>query len=63
MAYSSEKYNTHKLAIQAAKKRYYLRNREKILATQKDYDDKHREEIRERHKKYRHNRGRMIPLD
>lgn len=45
-----ERMNAHR----EAQKRYYLKNREKILTKQKAYDDKHREEInkRQREKKY-----------
>ena len=37
-------------AHKEAKKRYYLKNRAKILAKQKEYDDKHRDVINERHR-------------
>lgn len=34
----------------------YLENREKILAKQKIYRDTHKEEIKERHRRWRHER-------
>jgi hypothetical protein len=45
MAYSPEKYQANKLTIQAAKKRYYERNREAILAKQKAYDQRPTEKL------------------
>ena len=34
----------------------YLENRERILAQQKQYRETHRDEIRERHRRWRHER-------
>lgn len=34
----------------------YLENRDKILAQQKQYRETHRDEIRERHRRWRHER-------
>lgn len=51
MAYSTEMYLASRESRLRAQKRYYERNRAKILAKQKAYDDAHRNEIRERHKK------------
>ncbi|KAJ8516321.1 hypothetical protein ON010_g18459 [Phytophthora cinnamomi] len=51
MANSPEQYQANKERIKAAQKRYYERTREARLAYQKGYDDKNRENIRERKRK------------
>ncbi|KAJ8577590.1 hypothetical protein ON010_g1616 [Phytophthora cinnamomi] len=51
MAYSPEQYQANKDRIKAAQKRYYERKREARLACQKGYDDKNRENIRQRKRK------------
>lgn len=48
MAYSAEKYQKYKASINAAKKRYYEKNKIEILKKQKIYDDAHRDLINKR---------------
>jgi hypothetical protein len=60
MTYSAELYQQKKEAFKVASKRYYDKNREKILQKQKLYDQQHREQIKKRHqeKKY-HNKNKV----
>lgn len=52
MVYDPEKYQKYRESYAAAHKRYYKKNKERLLQKQKEYDDTHREAINERHKKY-----------
>ena len=49
-------------SLRESQQRYYQKNREKLLAKQKAYDDAHREEIRERFKRKKYYAKEMTPL-
>ncbi|ETI33432.1 hypothetical protein F441_19757 [Phytophthora nicotianae CJ01A1] len=46
MAYSPEQYPANKERIKETQRRYYLKTRETRLAKQREYDAKHRDQIR-----------------
>jgi len=50
MAYTQEAYQKYKASIIAAKKRYYEKNREKLLQKQREYDQARSEYRREQYK-------------
>lgn len=50
MTYRSEAQKEHRRKMQHER---YMRNRESILAQQKEYRETHRDEIRERHRAWR----------
>lgn len=54
MTYDPEKYLANREAMRISQRSYCQRNRDKLLAKQKSYDDEHRETIntRMREKKY-----------
>jgi hypothetical protein len=50
MTYHSEEWHAHRRKMQHER---YIRKREEILAYQKQYRETHREEINERHRRWR----------
>jgi hypothetical protein len=59
MTYDPEKYKRNPEAQRAAAKRYYQKTRENRLRKQKEYDDKHREEINTRHREKNYAGGKL----
>ncbi|DAZ94602.1 TPA: hypothetical protein N0F65_005365 [Lagenidium giganteum] len=45
MTYSSDRYHSHRLPVLAAQKRYYQKNREEKLVKQKEYNGKNKDKI------------------